>query len=47
LLKLDEGHWVAIYLRQGSNWVAEFRNGHGELTDAATWFRVPAGALVE
>lgn len=46
LLHLGEAHWVAIYRREGSSWVAEFRNGHCQLTDAATWFRVPAGALM-
>ena len=46
LLQLGADHQIAIYRRDGACWVAEFRHGRGELTDATTWFRVPAGALL-
>ena len=36
---------IAVYQRGGVCWVAEFRDGHGELHDAAVWFRFHAGAL--
>jgi hypothetical protein len=45
LLHLGERHQVAIYARNGMRWVAEFREGRGELIDAATWFHFHAGAL--
>lgn len=35
----------AIYCRDGLSWVARFRDGCGELSDAASWFRVRAGLL--
>ena len=43
LLRLGEGHEVAIYRRDGVCWPAEFRHGRGELIDAASWFRFHAG----
>lgn len=46
LLQLGADHQIAIYRRDGACWVAEFRHGRGELTDATSWFRVPAGALL-
>ena len=36
---------VAIFLRDGTLWVADFINGEGRLIDAATWFRFNCGAL--
>ena len=45
LLQLSAEHQVAIYSRCGVSWVAEFRNGHCQITDAGTWFRFDAGAL--
>jgi hypothetical protein len=39
LLRLSERREVAIYLRHGALWVADFVDGCGTLTDAATWFR--------
>jgi len=45
LLHLGERHQVAIYARNGTRWVAEFREGRGELIDATTWFHFHAGAL--
>jgi hypothetical protein len=45
MLRLSEHHSVAIYLRDGVMWVADFVDGHGELVDANTWFRFNCGAL--
>ena len=45
MLRLGEHHSVAIYLRDGAIWVADFVDGHGELVDANTWFRFNCGAL--
>jgi hypothetical protein len=45
MLRLGEHHSVAIYLRDGVMWVADFVDGHGELVDANTWFRFNCGAL--
>lgn len=39
LLRLNERREVAIYLRDGALWIADFVDGGGTLTDAATWFR--------
>lgn len=43
LLRLSERREVAIYLRKDALWVADFIDGHGELIDAATWFRFNCG----
>jgi hypothetical protein len=45
LLRLSTHHTVAIYLRQGSLWVADFIDGQGTLVDANTWFRFNCGSL--
>jgi hypothetical protein len=45
LLRLSAQHEIAIYLRDGASWVAEFTDGRGELMDAATWFRFHIGTL--
>jgi hypothetical protein len=45
VMQLGEHHSVAIYQRNGRCWVAEFRDGRGELIDAAGWFRSHLGAL--
>jgi hypothetical protein len=45
LLRLSERREVAIYLREGMLWVADFIDGDGELVDAPTWFRFNCGAL--
>lgn len=45
LMHLSERHRVAFYVRDGVSYVAEFREGRGELTDATSWFRVNAGTL--
>jgi hypothetical protein len=45
ILRISEGHEVAIYKRNGVHWVAEFRDGRGELVDATSWFHFHTGAL--
>jgi len=44
-MQLGERHSIAIYQRDGRCWVAEFREGRGELIDAYSWFRADLGAL--
>jgi hypothetical protein len=44
LLHVDEHRDVAIYMRNGVVKVAEFRKDHGQLVDAAAWFRNCVGA---
>jgi hypothetical protein len=39
LLRLSRRRQAAIYLRDGALWVADFVDGHGEITDARIWFR--------
>jgi len=43
-LRLSERREVAIYLRRGMLWVADFIDGHGDLIDPQTWFRFNCGA---
>jgi hypothetical protein len=45
ILRFGKHHVVAIYLRDGSIWVADFIDGHGTLADANTWFRFNCGTL--
>lgn len=45
LLRLGAHHTAAIYLRQGSLWVADFIDDRGALVDANTWFRFNCGSL--
>jgi hypothetical protein len=45
LLRLGEGHEVAIYTRDCVFWAAEFIDGQGELIDANTWFGFKCGSL--
>ena len=45
ILRFSEHHLVAIYLRDGSLWIADFVDGQGVLIDAATWFRFNCGTL--
>ena len=45
LLRLSERREVAIFLRDGTLWVADFVDGKGELIDAVTWFRFHCAAL--
>jgi len=44
-VRLSERDTIAIYRWDDLSWVAHFRDGYGELSDAATWFRVHAGWL--
>jgi hypothetical protein len=44
-IHLSERHVVAVYRRNGVSWVAEFRDGAGELSDPASWFRSMLGTL--
>ena len=45
MVQLGEDDTVAIYRWDGTSWAARFRHGHGELSDATTWFRVNAAWL--
>ncbi len=45
MLRLSRLHAVAIYLRDGRMWVADFIDGKGTLVDATTWFRFNCGTL--
>jgi hypothetical protein len=45
MVQLGARDMVAIYRWDDLSWVAHFRDGCGELSDAATWFRVHAGWL--
>lgn len=45
MIDLGAEHSIAIYVRNGVCWVAEFRYGRGEFTCASEWFRFHAGAL--
>jgi hypothetical protein len=45
LLRISAHHTVAIYLREGSLWVADFIDGQGRLVDASIWFRFNCGSL--
>lgn len=44
LLRLTARREVAIYLREGTLWIADFIDGDGEIVDAVTWFRFNCGA---
>ena len=39
ILRRTERREVAIFLRDGALWVADFLDGRGHLIDAAAWFR--------
>lgn len=39
VLRLSERREVAIFLRDGALWAADFVDGDGALMDAITWFR--------
>jgi hypothetical protein len=45
MIALGAGHSIAIHERNGQGFVAEFRDGRGELSYAGSWFRFNAGAL--
>jgi len=38
LLRIGERRELAIYLRDGTAWVADFKGGHGEVSAAGAWF---------
>jgi len=42
-LRLSTRRGVAIYLREGSTWVADFVDGQGVLVDVPTWLRFNCG----
>ncbi|HZW72304.1 MAG TPA: hypothetical protein VFF43_02100 [Caldimonas sp.] len=44
-VRLSDRETIAIYRWDGLSWVAHFRDGCGELHDAATWFKAYAGLL--
>lgn len=44
LLRHSDRREVAIFLRDGALWVADFIDGEGMLVDAATWIRFNCGA---
>ena len=46
LLRLRARREIAIYLRGGTAWVAEFKNGHGEVHNVSAWFSLYGRALV-
>lgn len=45
ILRRSKRREVAIFLRDGRLWIADFIDGQGALVDAVTWFRFncPAG----
>jgi hypothetical protein len=45
LLRHNERREVAIFLRNGRLWIADFIDGEGKLVDAPTWFRFNCGAI--
>ena len=45
LLRQGERREVAIFLRDGVLWVADFIDGQGELIEATTWFRFHCAAF--
>ncbi len=46
LLRLGERHEIAIYLRDGMAWVADFKAGRGEVFTASAWFSLNQGGNV-
>jgi len=44
LLRRSERREVAIYLREGRLWIADFIDESGELVEPAAWFRFNCGA---
>ena len=44
LLRLSARREVAIYLLDGTLWVADFVDGNGELFEPETWFRFNCGS---
>ena len=46
LLRLGEKREIAIYLRDGVAWIADFRGGRGEIFTAGEWFALNRGRSV-
>jgi hypothetical protein len=46
LLRQSERREVAIFLRDGALWVADFIDGEGKIIDASTWLRFNCGSLL-
>lgn len=46
LLRIGERREIAIYLRDGTPWVAEFNGGRGELYAVSAWFSLNQGGRV-
>ena len=46
LLRLGEQREIALYLRDGTAWVAEFKKGCGEISSVGAWFSLYGRALV-
>jgi len=46
LLRIGERREIAIYLRDGTPWVAEFNHGRGELFAVGAWFSLNQGGRV-
>lgn len=44
LLRLSARRTVAIYVRGGTLWIADFIDGHGELVDPKVWLRFNCGS---
>lgn len=46
LLRLSERRVIAIYLREGAAWVADFNNGRVELFIASAWYSMGSGRML-
>ena len=46
LLRLSERREIAIYLRDGAAWVADFNNGLGTLYIASAWYSMGGGRVL-
>ena len=46
LLRLSEQREIAVYLREGAAWVADFDNGHAELHSASACFSIGGGRML-
>jgi len=46
LLRLSEHREVAIYLREGAGWVADFNNGRATLHSVSEWYTNGSGRML-
>lgn len=46
LLRLSERREIAIYLRDGAAWVADFNNGGCEIFIASAWYSMSGGRML-